>query len=257
MPNRDGTRVSGSREWSLRGLTRGRMAKSAGEKQSSRRQNHRRDIVPPIAIYIHPSLQPTLCFCHPRVSIPLRSPFFARTHLSPSGSTPRIDPYSALFTSTIPLRGFSAAFHLRGSHNYSLPLSLFTTLRHHCAFATVPQCSRTLCRCGFGRGGDWWATLGTTSSTKKRVYGAAAGGALLYVVFFISRVGGLAFVGCADSESLDNSRRLDRRLRLRPSASICAAIDTSNASKLLLYASANLFNHGLFLLLRIKEESSQ
>lgn len=54
-----------------------------------------------------PSPQPTLCFCHPRVSIlPSRLPSY-----TPGGPTPHIDPLpSASFTTAIPLRGLSAAF---------------------------------------------------------------------------------------------------------------------------------------------------
>lgn len=54
-----------------------------------------------------PSLQPTLCFCHPRVSIlPSRLPSY-----TPGGPTPHIDPLpSASFTTAIPLRGLSVAF---------------------------------------------------------------------------------------------------------------------------------------------------
>lgn len=89
-----------------------------------------------------PSLQPTLCFCHRRISIlPSRLPSY-----TPGGRTPHIDPLpSASFTTAIPLRGLS----LRCFPIYEASTPLLAALRHHCAFATIPQCSLGL-RVGVG-----------------------------------------------------------------------------------------------------------
>lgn len=84
-----------------------------------------------------PSLQPTLCFCHRRVSIlPSRLPSY-----TPGGRTPHIDPLpSASFATAIPLR-WPLSLSLRRFPIYEVSTPLLTALRHHCAFATIPQCS--------------------------------------------------------------------------------------------------------------------
>lgn len=175
-----------------------------GEKgrQSSRRQSHR-DIVPPIAIYIHPLFsQPYASTTHAFRILPSRLPSY-----TPGGPTPHIDPLpSASFTTAIPLRGLSAAFHLRSlnpsSHHPSPPLRFC----HHSAML-----SRTRwCGGSRTRESGWWATLGTTSSTKKSVYRTTARGVLLYVVFFFSRVGGLVGIRRARIRNPPDDSRCDR-----------------------------------------------
>lgn len=76
------------------------------------------------------------------------------------------------------LRGLSAAFHLRGLN----PSSHSSPPLRFCHRSAMLSRTRRVGE-GIGRGGDWWATLGSTSSTKKHVYGTVARGPLLYVVF--------------------------------------------------------------------------
>lgn len=112
-------------------------------RQSSRRQSYRRDIVPPIAIYIRPlSIQP----------------YASATHTFRS-SPPACPPLSLSLCGSNPLRRLPTHHPFHFNHPSTRPLSpplsiyevstplLTTTLRHHCAFATVPQCSRTPCWC--------------------------------------------------------------------------------------------------------------
>lgn len=100
-----------------------------------------------------------------------------RTHPSHRPSTFCLFHYSHPSSWPLSLRRFPI---------YEVSTPLLTALRHHCAFATIPQCSLGL-RVGVGglrtRESGWWATLGTTSSTKKSVYRTTARGVLLYVVF--------------------------------------------------------------------------
>lgn len=114
-----------------------------GGRQSSRRQSHR-DIVPPIAIYIHPlSSQPYAFATDAFRSSPLAYlPTSRRTHPSHRPSTFCLFHYSHPSS-----RGLSLS--LRRFPIYEVSTPLLTTLRHHCAFATIPQCSLGL-RVGVG-----------------------------------------------------------------------------------------------------------
>lgn len=197
-----------------------------------------------------PSFQPTLCFYHPRVSsLPSRLPSY-----TPGGSTPHIDPLpSASFTTAIPLRGPLR----RALSIYEVSTPLLTALRHHCAFATIPQCSLGL-RVGVGvreRENQAGGRLSALLLPRRSLYIVPLEEKCFFTsffFFFFSRVGGSAFVGCAYSKSPDDSRCLDRRPCLRPFTLIRTVIDISNVSKLLFHASANLFNHSFLIFLRIK-----
>lgn len=106
MPNGDGARVSGSREWSLRGLMRGRRELRGEARQSSRRQSYRRDIVPPIAIYIRPlSIQPYASATHTFRSSPPAYPL-PSLRTQPLVSTSYLPPISlqpSLYTTSLSL----------------------------------------------------------------------------------------------------------------------------------------------------------
>lgn len=212
-------------------------------RQSSRRQSHRRDIVPPIAIYIHP-LQPTLCFCHPHVSIPFPS----------SSSLPPPQPshsYPLLLALSLSIsfrwlgwthpsqRPLLFAFHFNQPPSAaSPPLSIYEdstpllTLRHHCAFATVPQCSLGLG--ALARGLSAGATGGRLSAAllpRRSVYMVPLRGGRFFTSFFARRR-----VGIRRARGFGIPRRFAAprsTAALAPALHRCATIDISVASKLL------------------------
>lgn len=151
-----------------------------------------------------PSLHPTLCFCHPHVSI------FPSCSLSslPADPTPCVDFLPTThFTSTIPLCSLSLRHFpsTRSQPLFSPPLSA--------TIALLPPFRNALGLC-----------VGVERERKGRSDARVAGGrlsaslllrrsmymtllqegrffaSLFFLSFFLSKVGGLVFVGYADSE---------------------------------------------------------
>lgn len=175
-----------------------------------------------------PSLQPTLCFCHPRVSIlPSRLPSY-----TPGGPTPHIDPLSfCLFhyshPSSWPLCRFSI---------YEVSTPLLTALRHHCAFATIPQCSLGL---GVGVG-----VCERENQAGERLSALRLLGRSLYIVLLQEECFFTSFflkgwrVGTRRVRVFGIPRRFAVLRSMACSLTLIrTVIDISNASKLLFYVS--------------------
>lgn len=154
---------------------------------------------------------------------------FLALRLSPGwdGPTPRHDPYSSHFTSTIPPCAASPPLSI---YENSTPL---LTLRHHCAFATVPQYSLGLGALARGLGAG--ATGGRLSAAllpRRSVYMVALreGAASLPSFFARRRVGIRRVRGFGIPRRFAAPRST---AALAPALHRCVAIDISAASKLL------------------------
>lgn len=209
-------------------------------RQSSRRQSHRRDIVPPIAIYIHP-LQPTLCFCHPHISIssPSRLPALS---LPPGwgGPTSRNDPYPSRIS-------------LQPSLPLARPLRRFPSTRTQPLFspfatiALLPPFRNALSDSARWRGVRR-ARGRLVGDSRQHFFHEEAciwyrceGAPLLYVVFCQAEGWHSSSARIRNPPAIRG--RLDRRPRALapPLSHRCAAIDISSASKLLPPCTESLF----------------
>lgn len=229
-------------------------------RQSSRRQSYRRDIVPPIAIYIRPlSIQPYASATHTFRSSP---PDLALLSLSLSlcGPNPSCrlptHPFHFNHPSTRPLslRRFPST---RTQPLFSPPLSA--------TIALLPPFRNALgLRVGVERerkgvvdarvataGGRLSALLLLRRSMYMVLLQEGRFFASLFFLLFFSFEGWHSSGTRIRNLPADNSRRLDRRPRLRPLTSIRAAIDVSNSLKLL-YPSTRLLTAPL---LRINKKS--
>lgn len=204
--------------------------------------------MPPIAIYIRPlSVQPYASATHTfRSSPPARPPLSLRTQpLASTSYPPPISLQPSLYAVSL-----SAAFHLRGlnpsSHHHSPPPLRF------CHRSAMLSDSVLVLR-GSERGGRTREWL--VGDSRHRFFyeeaciwhyckrGASLRRFSSFSFFFFPGVGGLAFVGYANSESPRRQFTAPRSTSALAPAYIDTRgyIDISSAPKLLLYSSASPF----------------